>query len=151
MLAAQSRVVKYVDVRIRLPDNLLHPMAAFVRHENAVEYEELLAWEVHPGEGVEYELFYVEADPDRYAEAVSEVDSIVDYRVAAIDEESLHVWACEETRPEVGAWRGAFAGRHLVVVPPVQLGCDSPVSSGGSCHSFSATQSAQKRPFFADG
>lgn len=113
--------MKYVDVRLRLPDRMLHPMAEFVRYEDAVRYEELLTWSIRPGEGVEYELFYVEADLDRYREAISEVESIVEYRLAPIDDASVHVWACQEIRPEAGAWRAAFEDRHLVVVPPVRF------------------------------
>ena len=113
--------MKYVDLRIRLPDELLHPMAAFVRHEDVVDYEELLTWEVRPDEGIEYELFYVEAPPERYREALAGVPSLVDYRVAPVDEGSLHVWACEETRPEVRAWRDAFLDRRLLVVPPIRF------------------------------
>lgn len=117
--------MKYLEARIRLPDRLLHPMAAFVRHEDAVRYEELLTWTVRAEAGVEYELFYVEADLEPYREAVAGVDSIVEHRVAPIDAESAHVWVCEETRPEVRAWRTAFEERQLVVVPPVRFDADA--------------------------
>jgi predicted DNA binding protein len=113
--------VKFVDCTLRLPDDLLHPMAAFVRHEDVVRYEELLTWRVRPDEDIEYELFYVEADPPAYREAVAEVETIVDYRVAPIDDSSLHLWVCEETLPQVTAWRNAFLDRQLVVVPPVRF------------------------------
>lgn len=117
--------MKYVDVRFRLPDWMLHPMAEFVRHEDAVRYEELLTWSVRPEEGVEYALFYVEADLDRYREAIRGVESIVEYRLAPVDDASVHVWACEEIRPEERAWRAAFEDRHLVVVPPVRFDEDA--------------------------
>lgn len=113
--------MKYLDVRLRLPDRMLHPMASFVRHGDVVRYEELRAWNLRPDEGVEYELFYAEADPDAYREALESVPSIREYRLAPIDDASLHVWVCEETRPEVRSWRAAFADRHLVVVPPVRF------------------------------
>ncbi len=113
--------MKYVDLRLRLPDGLLHPMQAFIRHGDAVEYEELLTWSVQPREGVEYGLYYVEADPEPYRAAVEDVDSIREYRIEPIDDRAMHVWACEEIRPENQAWRTAFAGRHLVVVPPVRI------------------------------
>lgn len=117
--------MKYLDVELRLPDRLLHPMAAFVRETAVVSYEELLAWTVRPDSGVEYELFYVEADPERYRKALRGIDSIVESRVAPIDDRSLHVWVCEETRPEVRAWRGAFEDRQLVVVPPIRFDADA--------------------------
>lgn len=120
-----DKTVKYVDVTLRLPDDLLHPMASFVRSEDVVQYEELLTWNVRPEAGVEYELFYVEADPDVYRNAIREVDSILEYRLAPIDDASLHVWACEETRPEVRAWRSSFQDRQLVVVPPIRFDADA--------------------------
>ncbi len=117
--------MKFVDVTVRLPDEFLHPMAAFVRHGDVVRYEELLTWRLRPDEGIEYELFYVEADPEPYRAAVDTVESIVDYRVAPIDDSSLHVWVCEETRPSVEAWRKAFLDRELVVVPPVRFDAEA--------------------------
>jgi len=117
--------VKYVDLRLRLPDDLLHPMAAFVRHEDVVAYEELLTWQVRPDDGIEYELFYAEADPERYRAAVAEVESIREFRVAPVDESSLHCWVCEETLPAVRAWRDAFLDRQLVVVPPIRFDADA--------------------------
>ncbi|RQH03355.1 helix-turn-helix domain-containing protein [Natrarchaeobius oligotrophus] len=113
--------MKYVDVRLRQPDWMLHPMQEFIRTEDAVRYEELLTWNVVPDEGLEYELFYVEADRERYRAALAGVESIREYRIAPIDDESIHVWACQETRPEDRAWRAAFADRQLVVVPPVRF------------------------------
>lgn len=117
--------VKFVDCTLRLPDELLHPMAAFVRHEDVVRYEELLTWRVSPDEGIEYELFYVEADPAAYRTALSDMETIVDHRVAPIDDSSLHLWVCEETLPQVQAWRNAFLDRRLVVVPPVRFDAEA--------------------------
>ena len=88
-----------------------------------MRYEELQAWSVRPDSGREYALYYVELDGDRarYRAAIESVDAIVEYELAPIDDDALHVWVCEETRPETRAWRGAFADRHLIVVPPVRF------------------------------
>lgn len=96
-------------------------MQAFIRHSNAVRYEEMLAWRVAPENAVEYGLYYVEADVERYRDAVHDVETIIDCRIAAIDDGSAHVWVCEETRPETQAWRDAFADRELIVVPPIRF------------------------------
>lgn len=117
--------MKYLDCEIRLPDELLHPMASFVRETDAVSYEEMLAWNVRPSAGIEQVLFYVEADIERYQTRVEAVEPVVTYRIEPIDESSLHVWAREEIRPEDEAWREAFAGRQLVVVPPIQFDADA--------------------------
>lgn len=117
--------MKYLDLRLRQPDWMLHPMQEFIRHEDVVRYEELRSWNLQPEAGLEYVLFYVEAEPEPYREAIDGVDTVVDYRIAPIDDRSLHVWACQETRPEVSHWRGAFADRRLVVVPPVRFDDDA--------------------------
>lgn len=113
--------MKYLDVRIRLPDRMLHPMQEFIRYEDYVEYEAMLAWRVRPDEDVEYALYYVEADLESYREAVEEVETVLDCRITPIDDTSAHVWACEETRPETQAWREAFTDRQLIVVPPIRF------------------------------
>ncbi|MWV40363.1 helix-turn-helix domain-containing protein [Natrialba sp. INN-245] len=117
--------MRYLDVRIRQPDWMLHPMQEFIRYDDAVRYEELLTWNIQEGAGLEYELFYVEGDLERYREVIKGVESIRDYRIAPIDEESFHVWACQETRPEDRSWRTAFADRNLLVVPPVRFDDDA--------------------------
>ncbi|WP_265110048.1 helix-turn-helix domain-containing protein [Halosolutus halophilus] len=115
--------MKYLDVRLRQPDWMLHPMQRFIREEDVVRYEELRAWSIRPESDVEYALYYVEVagDPGRYRDAIDRVDSIVEYELAPIDDDALNVWVCEETRPESRAWRGAFEDRHLIVVPPVRF------------------------------
>lgn len=112
-------VVKYLDVRFRQPDWMLHPMQAFIRYEDVVEYEELLSWNLLPRESVEYELFYVEADRERYVPAIEAVESVVEYNLTPIDDESFYVYVCQRTREEDQLFRQAFAERHLLVVPPI--------------------------------
>ena len=111
--------MKYLDVRLRQPDAMLHPMQRFIREADVVRYEELLTWNVLPDRGIEYELFYVEADLEPYREQVESVESILEYTVWEVDGESFYVYACQETRDEEVAFRSAFADLGLVVVPPV--------------------------------
>lgn len=111
--------MKYLDVRLRQPDEMLHPMARFVRETNVVRHEELLTWNVLPDPGIEYELFYVEADLTPYREQVEAVESILEYTVWEVDDGSFYLYACQETREEEVALRAAFADLGLVVVPPV--------------------------------
>ena len=111
--------MKYLDVRFRQPDWMLHPMQEFIRYEDVVKYEELLTWNLLPEEAIEYELFYVEADRERYVSAVESVESIVEYNLTPIDDESFYVYACQQTREEDQLFRQAFADLHLLVVPPI--------------------------------
>ncbi len=99
---------------------MLHPMQRFIRHGDVVTHEELLTWNLGREEGVEYELFYAEVtDPERYRGAIEAIDSIRWHRTARVDDRSLYVFACQETREEDVSLRRAFGELELVVVPPI--------------------------------
>ncbi|NHN41018.1 bacterio-opsin activator [Halorubellus sp. JP-L1] len=112
--------MKYLDVRLRLPRDLMHPMVEFIADEDVVAYEELLTWNVLPDRDVEYELFYVVADRDPYREQVASVDSIRWFELTPIDGDSFYVYVCQESREADAAWREAFAALDILVVPPVR-------------------------------
>ncbi|MFC4246415.1 helix-turn-helix domain-containing protein [Natribaculum luteum] len=112
--------MKFLEVRFRQPDWMLHPMQEFIRHGDVVVYEELRAWNLLPDEEIEYELFYVEVtDRDRYRAAVDDVASILEYDITPIDDNSLYAYARQQTRKEDLLFREAFATLELVVVPPI--------------------------------
>lgn len=112
--------MKYLDVRLLLPRELMHPMQAFIRDEDVVAYEELLTWNVLEDRDVEYELFYVVADRGRYREQVASVDSVRWFELTPIDGDSFYVYVCQERRAEDAAWREAFAALEILVVPPIR-------------------------------
>lgn len=116
--------MKYLDVWLRQPDRMVHPMQAFIRSTDVVEYEELLAWNLGDDRELEYELFYVEADLDRYRETLDDVESVRDYSIAEIDDGSFHLYVRQETRSEEATWRSAFAALELIVVPPIRYDSD---------------------------
>lgn len=95
-------------------------MQNFIADSEAVAREELLAWNLLPGEAVEYVLFYVEGEIDPYREAISDVGSVAEYTLAPIDSESFYAYVRQETREADRQFREAFARRHLLVVPPVE-------------------------------
>ena len=98
-----------------------HPMHATVGPDGPATDVWLRAWTVDADAGVEYLLFFVDGDRAPYRRAVETVPTIVEYAIEPIDDGSFNVYACEQTRPEVSAWRSEFADRALVVVPPVRL------------------------------
>lgn len=105
---------------------MLHPMQRFLRDEDVVVHDELRAWNIMPDRDVEYELFYVEVtDPERYVAVLESVESLLEYDVTAIDDGSLYVYVCQETREEDELLRRAFAALDLVVVPPVVFTADA--------------------------
>ncbi len=111
--------MKYVRVRLRQPDRMLHPMQRFIRDEDVVRYEELLTWNLRAGSDVEHELFYIEADRDPYEAQLRTVDSVRWYDLTEIDDESFYLYVCQETLDDTRTWRSAFAALDLVVVPPI--------------------------------
>lgn len=95
-----------------------HPMERFLREEDAIRREELITWNV-TSDGVEYALFLVDGARERYRDRIDDVDSVVDYTLAPVDDTRFYVYVCQETREADEALRAAFARRNLVVVPPV--------------------------------
>lgn len=111
--------MKYLDVHLSQPNRMLHPMQRFIREGDAVRHEELVAWNVAGREGVEYELFYAEADRGPYREAIEGVESVRWYDLTPIDDGAFYVYVCQETRADDVRWREAFAALNLLVVPPI--------------------------------
>ncbi|AHF98699.1 bacterio-opsin activator [Halostagnicola larsenii XH-48] len=118
--------MKYLDVHLSQPDWMLHPMQRFIRETDAVRYEELRTWNIAGrDDGLEYELFYAEADRGPYEAAIEAVDSVRWYDLTPIDDDSFYVYICQETREEDVRWREAFAALDLVVVPPVSYDAEA--------------------------
>jgi predicted DNA binding protein len=113
--------MRYMNLAVSLPDPMLHPMQAFVRHEDAVEYEELRAANLFPDSDVEYELFYVVGDRERYRRTIEDVESVRSYNLTPVDDRSFYVWACQETREADLHWREAFLDRELMTVMPIHI------------------------------
>ncbi|QIO23190.1 helix-turn-helix domain-containing protein [Haloarcula sp. JP-L23] len=112
--------MRYLDARFSQPDWMLHPMQRFIRETDAVQYEELRAWSIVAGDpDTEYELFYVEADRERYEAAIRSVDSVRWYDLTPIDDGSFYVYICQRTREADRQWRSAFTELNLLVVPPI--------------------------------
>lgn len=113
-------VMKYCRLTLHQPDWMLHPMQRFIRDENVVTHEALVAWNVLSDSSVEYELFYAEVtDVDRYVAAIERVDSIRWYKASVVDDGSVYVFVCQETREEDVVFRQAFERLELIVVPPI--------------------------------
>ena len=94
-------------------------MQQFIRESDAVEREELLTWNLLPGQSVEYALFYVEGEQAAYREAIAGVETIPEFTLTTVDEDSFYSYVCQETREADTAWRQAFADLNLVVMPPI--------------------------------
>lgn len=111
--------MRYLRVRLDLPAELRHPMQDFLRESELMHREELLTWNLLPGQDVEYALFYVVGEQDAYREAIAAVETIPEFTLTTVDEDSFHAYVCQETREADVSWRRAFADLNLVVMPPI--------------------------------
>lgn len=94
-------------------------MQEFLRTGDAIEYEELIAWNLMPNRDVEFALFYVVGDQDAYRNRIQDVDSIRRFTLTTVEAGAFYVFVCSETREEDVAFRDAFADLELIVVPPI--------------------------------
>lgn len=111
--------MRYCELHLRHPEWMEHPMQQFLREGDAIEYEELLAWNLVPDRDVEFALFYVAGDLAAYRERIEQVDSVRRFSLTAVDEGSFYAFVCQETRDADVAFREAFADLELVVIPPL--------------------------------
>lgn len=95
-------------------------MQNFIADSEAVQREELLAWNLLHGEDVEYVLFYVEGDLEPYREAIAGVESVAEHTLVPVDSSSFYAYVRQVTRESDRRFRSAFARRHLLVVPPIE-------------------------------
>ena len=117
--------MKYVDLHLSQPTEMLHPMQAFAREESVVRYEELLAYTGVGGDReIEYLLMYVESPLEPYESELERVESIRWYDVTPAGDDSFYLYVCQETRAADRDWRSAFVDRNLVAVPPIRYDSD---------------------------
>lgn len=112
--------MNYLTLTLRQPEATRHPMQNFIAGSEAVEREELLAWNLLHEEPIEYALFYVEGDLDPYRDAISGVESVASFTLTPIDDRSFYAYVRQVTRESDRSFRAAFADRHLLVVPPIE-------------------------------
>lgn len=110
--------MKYLEVTIEMPTWARHPMQEFCRRSDAMGRVELVTWNV-TGEDEEYALFRIEGDVDAYRSRIATVESVLEYNLTPIDDDSFYSYVVQRSREAERAWRRAFASRNLVVVPPI--------------------------------
>ncbi|WP_254837685.1 helix-turn-helix domain-containing protein [Natronomonas marina] len=110
--------MRYVRIRLDQPAWMRHPMQEFLATSEAMQREEMLAWNLSRDD-VQFLLFYVEGDVDAYRERVAEVEQVRWCELSVVDEASFYAYACEEYTESQTAFFEPFAELRLVVVPPV--------------------------------
>ena len=116
--------MKYLELTVEMPAWARHPMQEFCRRSDAMKRVELITWNV-TGEGEEYAFFHIEGDVDAYQDRIEAVESVLEYNLTPIDGESFYSYVVQRPREAERAWRQAFAGRNLVVIPPIVYGEDA--------------------------
>lgn len=111
--------MQFVDLVLDMPTSMQHPMERFLRETDAVQREELITWNLTT-DGVEYALFHVEGDLERYRERIDRVDSVLECNLAPVDDGRFYAYVCQATREADERLRTAFARRNLVIVPPIR-------------------------------
>ncbi|SEO70175.1 Predicted DNA binding protein, contains HTH domain [Halogranum amylolyticum] len=111
--------MKYLHLTLRQPRETRHPMQNAIADHEAIHRADLLCWNFGTGEDEESLLFYVVGDDVVYEAALADVESVVDYDVTSVDDDTFYVYVDQRTRETDVDFRAAFARRRLVVVPPV--------------------------------
>lgn len=110
--------MRYLHARLDQPEWMRHPMQRFLARSDAMEREELHAWNLSR-EDVQFVLFYVVGDIDAYRERIDAVDAIRAYELTPVDEESFYAYVSQAYRDAEERFFDAFAALRLVVVPPI--------------------------------
>lgn len=101
----------------------MHPVHRRLSADDALVSDELLHGH-RTDSGLLTLLFYVEGDREAYVNALAATDSIVDYEVTGLDEDSCYAYVREESSSFDAALQDAFLGPGLLVVPPVEFRSD---------------------------
>lgn len=97
-------------------------MQSFIQESDAIEREELWAWN-HLGDALTA-LFYVEGDIEPYRAAIEAVETIERFDLTPVGDDAFYTYVEENRRDQDLAWMQAFARPSLVVVPPVEYTSD---------------------------
>jgi len=87
-------------------------------HESA-ERSQLLSWNLS-GEDVVYTLFHVIAAREPYERALRDVETVIEYDLTPVDDDSFYLFLRERTTEDFRQFREAFDDPRLVVVPPFE-------------------------------
>lgn len=111
--------MKYLHLTLRQPQETRHPMQNVIADHDELSRADLLCWNFGTGEDLESLLFYVVGDAAAYETALAGIDSVADYDLTSVDDDTFYVYVDQRTRETDLDFRAAFARRRLVVVPPI--------------------------------
>ncbi|MFP8953437.1 helix-turn-helix domain-containing protein [Natrialbaceae archaeon A-arb3/5] len=106
-----------VDLTLRVPPAMQLPVPDAALE--SFHREELLSWELDHESGVVRFLSLVVGDPDVIDDLADDLESIHQYDLTPVDDETFYGYAEMELRDPDASLMGAFDVPGLVIVPPI--------------------------------
>ena len=119
--------MRSLTLRAHLPDDLLHPMHAFVADHDAFERTELLHWNPGVGETNAMVFRVVGTDHEAYADALDATDQVREYRLGDVRPDRFVLYVRDRQTPGDRRLTDPVRDTNLVVVPPVVYDADRTV------------------------
>jgi len=111
--------MNFVDVTIRPPPSMRHPLVQLLASDDRVLREELLTWHTVDAGALEHQLMLVTGELAVYQEALESLDSIRSYDLTPIDDRHFYAYLEDDRSGGDEAWRAALVGHDFVHVPPL--------------------------------
>jgi predicted DNA binding protein len=110
--------MRYLRARLDQPEWMRHPMQEFLASSDAMNREELHAWNLSR-EDVQFALFYVDGDVEAYRDRIDDVEPVRWYELTPAGPTGFYSYVCQEYTESDTAFVRPFAELSLVVVPPL--------------------------------
>lgn len=109
--------MRYLRVRLAFSTQVRHPMHEFLVAHPEMRREELWTWRFLGD--LPAMLFRVVGPIEPYRERIAEIDTISEYTLTPVTEDSFYAFVRSTPTSEEWDWILAFAQESIVVVPPV--------------------------------
>ncbi|PSQ59718.1 bacterio-opsin activator [Halobacteriales archaeon SW_7_71_33] len=138
-----------VRVALRIPEDRLHPMHAFVCESPTVDREVILERDAR-GELTTL-LLYVDGDREEYEAAIADVPAVEEWTTESTDRgDGFHVYVRTRLRERERRYREALDRESVLVVPPVELRPDRTVRQTMTGHAAELSAAVEALPADVD-
>jgi hypothetical protein len=111
--------MKYLRLHLGQDSSVIHPMHEFVASHEAYGSYRLLQWNPAVGQ-TNTMIFHAEGPPDPYADALDDVETVLEHEVLPADGEAFYVYVRERLNAGARRLTDAFTRGSLVVMPPIE-------------------------------
>lgn len=109
--------MRYLRVRLTFSEKVRHPMHEFLVVHPEMTLTELWTWRFLGD--LPTMLFRIVGAIEPYSERISEVDTISEYTLTSVTEDTFYAFVRATPTSEEWDWILAFAQESIVVIPPV--------------------------------